>query len=123
MTTEFKGYSTIDNKKLSLSGYELVKRDFLNAINILPGEIPGRPAYGSLITQMVFEQMTGETVELIEQELIRIANDDPRLRIDNIAVYIADHSILVELDMQVIGASPERLAIQFDENMRSATYM
>lgn len=125
MTTSlFKGYNTIDRtSKFTETGFDLVKRDFLNAINIRQGEIAGRPEYGSTLTSFVFEPMTSETVSAIENEIARIARQDPRLIINNITVFAGDHLVLVELDLATVETiSPERVAILFDESTRRATF-
>lgn len=125
MLSLFKGFSTIGrSKKFKLEGFELVKRDFLNAINIRPGEIPGRPDYGSNLLGLVFEQKDSITVELIEKEIIKIANQDPRLQIDALRVFSVDNTIVVELEMRTVeNVSPERIAIEFDEKRRIARYI
>lgn len=125
MLSLFKGFSTIGRaKKFKVEGFELVKRDFLNAINIRPGEIPGRPDYGSNLLGLVFEQKDSITVELIEKEIIKIANQDPRLRIDGLRVFSVGNTIVIELEMKTIeNISPERIAIEFDEKSRIARYI
>ena len=47
----FIGFNTINqNKKFTLVDFDLIKIDLLNAFNIRQGELPGRPAYGTIIT-------------------------------------------------------------------------
>ena len=44
----FIGYSTIDRyKSYTVTDFELIKRDLLNALNIRQGEMPGRPEVGT----------------------------------------------------------------------------
>jgi hypothetical protein len=41
----FIGFNTVDQfKKFTLTDFELIKRDLINALNIRQGELPGRPA-------------------------------------------------------------------------------
>ena len=47
---QFRGFNTIGaNKKFSLTDFELIKRDVLNALTIRQGELPGRPEIGSTV--------------------------------------------------------------------------
>lgn len=125
MISLFKGFNTINRvKKFQIEGFELVKQDFLNAINIRPGEIPGRPDYGSNLLGLVFEQKDAITVDLIEKEIVKIANQDPRLRINGLRVFAVGNTIVIELEMQTVeNISPERVAIEFDEKTRIARYI
>ena len=60
--TTFIGYNTIDQyKKFTLVDFELIKRDLLNAFNIQQGQLVGRPGYGTVIWNYVFENQTQET--------------------------------------------------------------
>ena len=54
--TTFIGFNTIDQpKKFTLTDFALVKRDLLNAFNIRPGELVGRPTYGTNLWDYVFD--------------------------------------------------------------------
>jgi phage baseplate assembly protein W len=53
--TTFIGFNTINqNKYFTLTDFELIKRDLLNAFNIRQGELVGRPAYGTTLWDMLF---------------------------------------------------------------------
>ena len=54
--TTYIGFSTINqNKKFTLTDYDLIQRDLLNAFSIRQGELPGRPGYGTVIWNFLFE--------------------------------------------------------------------
>jgi len=55
----FIGFNTIDQiRKFTLTDADLIKRDFLNALNINKGEVPGRPEYGTTIWSFIFNNQS-----------------------------------------------------------------
>jgi phage baseplate assembly protein W len=121
----FIGYNTINQfKKFTLLDGELIKRDFLNALSIQQGEIPGRPAYGSKIWSYVFENQTPETERAILAELQRIAGGDPRIYLSDATVYPQQNGLLLEIEIQLVpSTTAERLAIFFDQESRRASFV
>jgi len=121
----FIGFSTIgQNKKFTLTDFELIKRDFSNALNIQQGELPGRPSYGTLIWNYVFDNQTPETMAAILAEIQRVAGGDPRIYISDVQVYPQDNGVLIEVQVQVVASSnAERLAIFFNQETRRASYI
>lgn len=121
----FIGFNTIDQyKKFTLTDFDLIKRDLLNALNIRQGEKPGKPAYGTTVWNLVFEAQTPQTADLIEQELQRVCGQDPRIYVSDIAVYPQENGILVELQVDTVGSTnAERLAVFFDQELRRASYV
>jgi len=68
--TTFIGFNTINQyKKFTLTDFDLIKRDLLNAFNIRQGQLPGRPAYGTVIWDFLFEPQTTQTQNGIEAEI------------------------------------------------------
>jgi len=118
----FIGFNTIgQNKKFTLTDFELIKRDIANAFNIQQGQLPGRPAYGSNIWAYLFENQTSQNEALITQELTRIISGDPRVRLVDINLYAQDNGLRVELALQVVpSTTAERLAIFFDTTSQQA---
>ena len=123
--TTFIGFSTINQyKKFTLVDFELIKRDFANALNIQQGSLPGRPGYGTTIWSYMFESQTPETEQAILTELQRVAGGDPRLYISNAGSYPKDNGILVELSVQVVPSqTAERLELFFDQQSRRASFI
>jgi len=121
----FIGYNTINQfKKFTLLDGELIKRDFLNALSIQQGEIPGRPGYGSKIWSYVFENQTPETERAILAELQRIAGGDPRIYLSDATVYPQQNGLLLEIEIQLVpSTTAERLAIFFDQESRRASFV
>lgn len=123
--TTFIGFNTIDQiKKFTLTGFELIKQDLLNAFNIRQGELPGRPAYGTVMWTFLFENQLENLVQAIRSEIQRVAGQDPRIAINDIEIYPQNNGILVQINLQVVPSqNAERLAIFFDQLQRSATYV
>jgi phage baseplate assembly protein W len=121
----FIGFNTIDqNKKFTLVDFDLVKRDLLNALNIRQGQLVGRPSYGTVIWDYVFENQTQETERQITAEIQRVAGGDPRLFVSSIEYFPQQNGILIQLEITVVpSTNAERLAIFFDQAQRRASYV
>jgi phage baseplate assembly protein W len=121
----FIGFNTIDqNKKFTLVDFPLIKRDLLNAFNIRQGQLVGRPGYGTVIWDYVFENQTQETERGIVAEIQRVAGGDPRIYVTSANSYPQDNGLLIEIEIQVVASSTaERLAIFFDQETRRASFI
>ena len=121
----FTGFSTINRyKKFTVTDYQLVKQDLLNALNIRQGELPGRPGYGTTIWDYVFEPQTQDVLDAMQAEMQRVCASDPRLYIESIVTYPQENGVLIEIALSVVPSTDaERLAIFFDQEQRTATYI
>jgi phage baseplate assembly protein W len=121
----FIGFSTINrNKNFVLIDYDLIKRDLLNAFNIRQGELVGRPGYGTLLWNYLFENQTPELETAIYDEVQRVVGGDPRLYLNNLYMYPQQNGILLQLDLQTVATtSAQILSIFFNETQRSASYV
>ena len=123
--TTFIGFNTIDQfKKFTLVDFELVKRDLLNAFNIRQGELPGRPQYGTIIWEYLFENQISELQQNIEQEIQRVCGGDPRITVTQLAVYPQNNGFLIQLEVVVRPTTTaEILSIFFDNQQRAASFV
>jgi phage baseplate assembly protein W len=121
----FVGFNTIDqNKKFTLIDFELIKRDLLNAFNIRQGQVVGRPAYGTVLWDYVFENQTQETERGILNEIQRVCGGDPRIFLNDVELFPQENGILLQIQITVIPSnSAERLSIFFDQQQRRASYI
>ena len=104
--------------------FELVKRDLLNAFNIRQGQLPGRPAYGTILWNYLFENQVDSVQQGIINEVQRVAGGDPRVFISNINVYPQENGMLIELELQTVGGvDAEILSVFFNQTTRSASYV
>lgn len=121
----FIGFNTQGQyKKFTLTDAELVKRDFLNALNIQQGQLPGRPQYGTVIWENLFDNQSNELIAAIERELQRIAGGDPRMQIVNTEIFPQENGLLMQVELQIVpSTTSERLRIFFDQETRTASYV
>jgi phage baseplate assembly protein W len=123
--TTFIGFNTIDQfKKFTLTDFELIKRDLLNAFNIRPGQLPGRPAYGTTLWSFVFEPQTEQTQTSIQTEVQRVAGGDPRIFVSQVQAFPQENGILIQIELTVVPTTTaEQLSIFFDQQQRIASYV
>lgn len=123
--TTFVGFSTINQfKKFTLVDMDLIKRDLLNAFNIQQGQLVGRPGYGTVIWNYLFENQTQETERSIVQEVERVAGGDPRLYISNVELFPQQNGILIQIELVMVpGQNAELLSVFFDQQTRVASYV
>jgi len=121
----FIGFNTINQyKKFTLTDFELIKRDLANAFNIQQGELPGRPEYGTTLWSFIFENQLELTQTQILEEVRRVASQDPRVTILDVAVYPQDNGMLIEMQLgTVASADAQLLALFFDQNSQRATFV
>ena len=123
--TTFVGFNTQNQyKKFTLVDFELIKRDLLNAFNIRQGQLPGRPGYGTILWNYLFENQVDAVQQGIINEVQRVAGGDPRIFISNINVYPQENGMLIELEIQTVGGvNAEILNVFFNQVSRAASYV
>ena len=123
--TTFIGFNTINqNKKFTLTDFDLIQRDLLNAFSIRQGELPGRPGYGTVLYDYLFENQVEQLQQDIRAEVQRVAGGDPRLIVSDVQVFPQENGILIQLQITIVNTTnAEILSIFFDEQTRSASYV
>jgi phage baseplate assembly protein W len=123
--TTFIGFNTINQfKKFTLTDFALIQRDLLNAFNIRQGELPGRPAYGTVMWDFLFENQIEELANNIRAEVERVVSGDPRIVVSDIQIFPQQNGILLQIQVTVVPtANAEILSIFFDLQQRSASYV
>jgi len=121
----FIGFNTQGQyKKFTLTDAALVKRDLLNALNIRQGQLPGRPQYGTIVWDYLFENQINDTTTGIENEIQRVAGGDPRLQIVSTEIFPQENGLLIQIELQIVPSTDaERLRIFFDNETRTASYV
>ena len=121
----FIGFNTIgQNKKFTAVDFDLIKIDLLNAFNIRQGELVGRPGYGTMIWNYLFESQTAETQDLVYKEIQRVCGGDPRIFISGIQVFPQENGMLIQLGLAVVpSTNAQLLSIFFDQQQRTASYV
>ena len=123
MTTVI-GYSTVGRfKNYTLTDFDLIKADLLNALNIRQGEMPGRPDVGTSMWSLIFEPQSAQTSQAIINELQRVVAQDPRIEIADINVFAQENGFLCELEVQTIaGQDTNSLTVFFDNQTQRAAF-
>lgn len=119
----FIGFNTQNQYgKFTLLDFELIKRDLANAFNIQQGQLPGRPAYGTIIWSFLFENQSAETQNAIIAEVERVVGQDPRIVVTQVNIYPQENGLLIEVQIQTVNsANAETLSIFFDQLNNIAT--
>ena len=125
MAQTFIGFNTQNQfKKFTLTGFDLIKRDLLNAFNIKQGQLPGRPGYGTVLWDYLFENQVEELQNNINQEIQRMVAQDPRIQVASIQVFPQQNGILIQLQVQTVASTTaEILSVFFDQQQRRASYV
>jgi phage baseplate assembly protein W len=115
--TTFIGFNTQNQfKKFTLINNELIKRDFLNSLQIRQGQLPGRPDYGTTLWDYVFENLDTTTEQGIINEIQRMVGLDPRIAFTGAVLYPQSNGLLIEVEIQyVTGTTSETLQLFFDQ--------
>ncbi len=108
----YKGFSTanwLNNKRLTITDIEAVKIDLRNHIFTRFGERVMQPGFGTRIPDLLFEQNDKETIDIIREDLLKVIEYDPRVRLisldimplpDNNAILAIAEVLYVELNVQ-----------------------
>jgi phage baseplate assembly protein W len=114
--------SVVPGKKTRLVDVPLVVQDLVNALNIQKGEKVGNPSYGTTLWSFIFEPNTFDVTEQLKSEIRRVANQDPRIVLNTVAVYPQDNGILVEIEFAVSPFNQaEQVSLFFDQTTNNAT--
>jgi len=123
--TTFIGFNTINqNKKFTLTDFPLIQRDLLNAFNIRQGELPGRPGYGTVIWEFLFENQLEQLQQDIRAEIQRVCGGDPRILLSDIQVFPQLNGMMIQIAITIVNTTnAEILSIFFDQQTRNASYV
>jgi len=115
----YRGISTVneDNPSFVLYDIALIKQDIINHFHIRQGEKLGDPTFGTIIWDLLYEQLTDCVRDLIIKNVSTIINYDPRVNVDNIIVDRFDKGIQVECTLTFLHYSiSESLRFNFDQD-------
>lgn len=109
--------SVFNRTRFKVTDEQAVIQDFINALNIPQGSKTGRPGYGTTIWSFVFEPNTTTLEDQVEYEIRRVAEEDPRLIINSVAVSGVENGIIAEIELAVNPMNQAQfLNILFDRN-------
>jgi phage baseplate assembly protein W len=108
-------------KKYRLVDQPLVIQDFVNSLNIQQGQKVGNPGYGTTLWSFIFEPNTADVQLQLQDEVRRVAGQDPRMILNSVKVYTQEHGILIELELAITPFNnAQALSIFFNNNTSSA---
>lgn len=85
----YKGFSFFKygyNKSIILTDIDLVKTDLINHIFTRRGERVKMPNFGTAIPDLLFQPLTNDLLDLIEEDLAAVFNYDPRVELESLQV-------------------------------------
>ena len=123
--TTFIGFNTINQfKKFTLTDFDLIQRDLLNAFSIRQGELPGRPGYGTSLYDFLFENQLEQLQQDIRAEIQRVCGGDPRILLSDVQVFPQLNGVMIQIAITIVNTTnAEILSIFFDQQQRNASYV
>ncbi len=97
----FKGFSTYPTasnavtRNYALTDLDLVKRDLLNQFMTVKGERVMMPTYGSIIWNLLFENMSNTLIDMMVDDSKKIIASEPRVELDNLSIRQFDHGVIL----------------------------
>ena len=117
----FVGFSTTDKFKppYTVTDYELVKVDLMNHFGTRKGERVMVPEFGTIIYDLLMEPMDARVKKLIIDDVTRIVQLDPRVRLDDTKVTEIEQALLIEIQLLYLpdGITYD-MAVQFNTEGR-----
>jgi hypothetical protein len=121
MAATFIGMSTVGKKKppFTLTDQDLIKQDLLNHFSVRRGDIVGNTSFGTIIHDVVMDQLDSYSRAIIVEDVQRIISEDPRVKLSsplNIVEY--DNGIRIEVDLYYVPFdSSELLYLDFKKQI------
>ena len=102
----YRGYSSVVNNGINTELYdvELVKQDLRNHFMTRLGERVGRPEFGSIIHDLLFEPFDDRTEGQVTADVQRIIASDPRVEPREVRITLDEdaHEITVDIALQYV---------------------
>jgi phage baseplate assembly protein W len=116
----YNGFSTINRqKKYRLGDFELAKQDLFNHLRIRRGEKLMNPNFGTIIWDMLYEQLTDDTKQAIIDDLNRVIQYDPRLVAESLNVYEYENGLQIAMELRYVDTDQvEFIKYNFDRDQQ-----
>lgn len=116
----YRGFSTVAKEGLDtrLRGIELVKQDLVNHFETRLGERVGRPEFGSIIHDLLFDLFDDRTEGLVFADVNRVISQDPRVEPLDVQVNVSPdaHQIEVTITLNILEFDmTDQFTITFEE--------
>ena len=116
----YRGISTVnnDNTKFGLFDIGLIKQDIINHFHISKGEKLENPNFGTIIWDVIQDPLTSELEEAIEQDVLDIINNDPRVSATTVQIVPFESGLQIEVELEYLTYNvSEKLRLTFDERI------
>lgn len=101
------GTNTLEDK-------ELAKRDLLNHFYTRKGERLGEPEFGSILPELVFEQLDQLTIRRADDDVRTIIRLDPRWNLIDYEIITEQHSLIITVQLEYVqDLSQEELVLRY----------
>lgn len=111
----FIGFTSLSDKKI-LTDKELVIRDLNNHFETIFGECDWDPTFGSRFKEFIFDQQTSNMQSILQNEIARIINSDPRLKINKIDIQESKNTYLINCSVIYLNNDEFALELALDRN-------
>ena len=76
--------------------------------------------FGSIIWNLLFEPLTPDVKALIVNDINRIINSDPRIRVDNVLVDQLDLGLQIQVDITILPDNyTDSINLQFNRELNT----
>lgn len=116
----YVGFSTTNpnNSSSKLYDFELIKQDIINHFKTRRGERVMYPSYGCIIWDLLFEPLTDEVLQAVQEDVTRICRSDPRVYVVQMNIREYDKGFLIELTLGLTETDQSsNLKLSFDQDM------
>lgn len=101
------GTNTLEDKELS-------KRDLLNHFYTRKGERLGEPEFGSILPELVFEQLDQLTIRRADEDVRTIIGLDPRWNLIDYVIDTEQHDLVINVQLEYVSdLSREELVLRY----------
>jgi phage baseplate assembly protein W len=112
----FVGFSTYGKRTGTnvLEDKELAIRDLLNHFYTRRGERLGEPSFGSILPELVFEQLDQLVIDTADEDVRAIIDLDPRWNLIDYKIDTMDHDLIITVQLSYVpDLSQEQLILKY----------
>jgi phage baseplate assembly protein W len=112
----FVGFSTYGKRTGTnvLEDKDLAIRDLLNHFYNRRGERLGEPSFGSILPELIFEQLDQLVIDTADEDVRTIIDLDPRWRLIDYEIDAIGHALTIKIQLSYVpDLSQEQLVLKY----------
>jgi phage baseplate assembly protein W len=116
----YRGFSTVDETSSAVALYdqELIKQDLFNQLSTIKGERVMNPEFGTIIWNVIFDPLTSQLKEEIQNDINRILASDPRIKPIQVLMIEKEYGILLEATITYTNSDQvDNMKLSFDREI------